>query len=186
MNGCWEKCFRIFCYWQTDRQTERTTNRQTHKAKTVCPLLLQSRGIKKMIIHSFVQCSSFLTHLDSSKSASWYSISNTCPSTAITTPGSIFSCSKSKLCLEVGVIGYKCKKLAIIKVIASMNRYMYINAHIFIKSILHNVNEYSLAKKWYAGLIDFCYRIFSDNPPLNYVAQVSPFPTMNIQVNMCT
>lgn len=141
--------------------------------------------------HSFIcamfDCSSsFLTHLDSSKSASWYSISNTCPSTAITTPGSIFSCSKSKLCLEVGVIGYKCKKLAIIKVIAFMNRYMYIHAQIFIKSILHNVNEYSLAKKWYAGLIDFCYRIFSDNPPLNYVVQVAPFPTMKIQVNVCT
>lgn len=49
-------------------------------------------------------------------------------------------------------------KLAIIKVIASMNRYMYIHvqAQIFIKSKLQIVNDYNLAKKCYAGLIDFC------------------------------
>lgn len=72
--------------------------------------------------------------------------------------------------MEVGVIGYKCKKLVIIKVIVFMNRNMYINVYIFIKSILYNVNEYNLVKKWYVGLIDFCYRIFSDNFFFNYVA----------------
>lgn len=68
----------------------------------------------------------FYIYLDLFKFVSWYSILNICFFIVIIILGSIFFCFKLKFCLEVGVIGYKCKKLVIIKVIVFMNRYTYI------------------------------------------------------------
>lgn len=57
INSYWKKCDKnIFC-----RQTDRWTDRQTHKGKAVYPLLLRSRGIIRLqllcVMKSIYQCS---------------------------------------------------------------------------------------------------------------------------------